>query len=242
MQRFARGYAVSANPNHWTPQQLSALRQLYPDHSADVVARVIGRSLGSVHRKAALLGLSKSAAWLASDASGRIQRGKKDERLKSTQFKPGLTPWNKGVKGSTGTQPACRATQFKPGRKPEESRNYLPIGSFRLKKDGHLERKMTDDRALKPALRWTPVYRLVWEAEHGSIPVGHIVVFKTGMKTTVLEQITPERLECISRAENATRNSVHRHGPEMSRLYQLKGAINRQVNRLTREQQESTPA
>lgn len=231
---------MNHHPKFWSAAQIESLRALYPSHSADVVARVIVRSQRSVYAKSAQLGLVKSAEWLASDRSGRIQRGRKDARLKATQFQPGITPWNKGVPGATGLHPNCRATQFKPGRKPEESRNYAPIGTLRLNRDGHLERKVTDDPALVPVRRWTPIYRLVWEAANGPIPAGSMVVFKPGMKTAQLELITLDRLERITRAENARRNSVHRRGPEMSQLYQLKGAIARQVNRIKKHAQEAT--
>lgn len=49
----------------WTQQQLDALRQLYPDYEAEVVASVLGRPRGSVHQKAAQLGIHKSEAFKA---------------------------------------------------------------------------------------------------------------------------------------------------------------------------------
>ena len=158
------------------------------------------------------------------------------------RFKPGQAPWNKGTPGSTGLHPNCRKTQFKKGRAPQEARNYAPIGSLRLNKDGHLERKMTDDLTLASSRRWSPVYRLVWEAAHGPIPAGHMVVFKPGQKTAVLEQITLDRLEQISRADNVRRNDPKNKHPELARLVQLKGAITRQVNRINKEAEERAQA
>lgn len=224
----------------WTPDAVAALRRLYPDYAADVVARVIGCTTGAAHRKASALGIGKSEAFKASDASGRIARGRTNPGMVATQFKPGHRTWNKGLAGSTGLHPNCRPTQFKP-RTPEESRNYLPIGSLRVNADGYLERKVTDDRSIAPARRWVGVHRLVWEAAHGPVPAGHIVVFKPGMKTTVLDQITTDRLECISRAENARRNHPRTKSPELARLVQLKGAITRQVNRIAREHKDAQP-
>jgi hypothetical protein len=64
------------------------------------------------------------------------------------------------------------------------------------------------------------------------------VLFKPGMKTTVAEEITAERLECISRADNGRRNHPANRDPELFKLIQLKGAISRQVNRISREAQE----
>ncbi len=224
----------------WTPREIALLRELYPDHTAASVALALGREIGPVYRKAHELGLSKSEAFRQSTASGRILRGRTDPRMVATQIKPGSEPWNKGVKGSTGLHENCRRTQFKKGRPAAEARNYVPIGSHRLSKDGYLEKKITDDPSVYPARRWIAVHRLVWERENGPIPKGRIVVYRPGMKTTVLEEITIDRLECISRAENAQRNHPRNRSPELAKLVQLKGAITRQVNRIAREAQEKS--
>jgi hypothetical protein len=213
------------------------MRRFYPDLTGEDMAEVLKRSAKAVYQRAKLLGLSKSEEFYASDRSGRVARGKQHPAMVGSQFKPGLTPWNKGLKGVVGVQEACRRTQFKSGRPASEARNYAPIGTLRVSKDGYLERKVTDDDPV-PARRWVAVHRLVWEAERGPIPEGHIVVFLPGRKTTVLEEVTADRLECITRAENARRNHPRNKSPELARLVQLKGAITRQVNRISREAQE----
>ncbi|MFG0785749.1 HNH endonuclease signature motif containing protein [Delftia tsuruhatensis] len=220
----------------WTAQHIAKLRALYPDTPTNQVAQVLGYSTSTIYRQAAALGIKKSQAFNDSEHSGRIRRGRDDPRMVATQFQPGLTPWNKGVPGSTGHHENTRATQFKT-RRPEESRNYLPIGSLRVTRDGLLERKMTDDRSIVPARRWTAVHRLVWEAANGPVPEGHIIVFRPGQRTTQEAEITADRLECISRAENARRNHPARKSPELAKLVQLKGAITRQVNRIAKESQ-----
>jgi hypothetical protein len=154
----------------------------------------------------------------------------------ASRIRPGSVPWNKGTHFVAGGRSA--ETRFKPGRPAHESRNYVPIGSLRVSNDGYLERKVTDDPGIYPARRWVPVARLVWEAANGPIPAGHIVVYRQGMKTAIEADVTVERLECISRAENARRNHPASRDPELARLVQLKGAITRQVNRITREAQE----
>lgn len=211
---------------------------MYPDNTGDAVAQALGCTTKAVYAKVAELGLRKSEAFKAGEKSGRIMRGRTDPRMIATQIKPGAVPWNKGKPGATGLHPNCRHTQFKAGRAPEENSNYLPIGSLRVSKDGYLERKFTDDRSIVPARRWVAVHRLVWEAAHGPIPTGYIVVFKPGQKTAVEADVTVNRLECISRAENARRNHPRNKSPELAKIVQLKGAITRQVNRIIRESQQ----
>lgn len=204
----------------YTSAELSYLREHYVNTSNEILGKVLNRNPRSVAQKARKMGLAKSAAYMAES---------------SCRFAPGLTPWNKGVPGTTGHQAGCRATQFKLGRPAQESANYRPIGSVRIAKGGYLEQKVTDDRSLYPARRWKSAHSLVWEREVGPIPPGHIVVFKPGMLTTDLEQITPDRLECISRAENMARNTVHRYGKDIAQLIQLRAAITRQLNKKEKE-------
>ncbi|WP_250502792.1 HNH endonuclease signature motif containing protein [Caballeronia sp. AZ7_KS35] len=222
----------------WTGEQIAQLTNGYPDRETSALAREIGRPLESVYRKAAELGLKKSPAYMASDLSGRIARGRTDARMVATQFKKGRQSWNKGVKGICGTHENCRRTQFKKGSMSGAAQhNYVPIGSERLSKDGYLERKVTDDHPV-PARRWVGVHCLVWEAAHGPIPPGHVVCFLPGRRTADAEYITLDALELVSRAELARRNHPVTRDPELAKLVQLKGAITRQINRIAREAKE----
>lgn len=222
----------------WTETEDRCMREFYPHLTAADMASVLKRSERSVYQRAKALALHKSAEFLASDRSGRIERGRKDPRMVGTQFRSGLTPWNKGVKGSTGLHEACRRTQFKKGAMSGAARrNYKPIGSLRISKDGYLERKVTDDHPV-PARRWTAEHRLVWERAHGAIPAGHAVVFRPGRFTTNPDAITEDGLELVTRAELMRRNTIHNYPPELARLVQLKGAITRQVNRIAGKAQE----
>lgn len=229
---------MTAPSRPWTAADLAALARLYPDHSAASVGATIGRAPGSVYNQAKRLGIQKSAAFYASQRSGRIQRGQQNAAMQKTQFKPGTEPWNKGTHFHAGGRSVD--TQFQTGRPASDAKNYKPIGSYRLNKEGHLERKFTDDRSLFPSRRWEPVYRSIWIAAHGPLPPGHIVVFKPGRRTNQLDQITLDCLECISRSENARRNHPAAKSAELGRLVQLKGAITRQINRRIREAKEAT--
>ena len=222
----------------WTERELRLLRELYPDLKAETVAIEIGRTVRAVHQKARSMGIEKSEAFKASFVSGRILAGHTDPRITANRFKPGHKTWNKGVKGSVGLHENCRKTQFQPGQKPS---TWVPVGSYRInsnKRIHRLERKMNDNPGPNH-VRWIPVTRLVWEQHHGPVPPQHIVVFADSKQaTTVLEEITVDKLICISRAENARRNSAAAHSTEYGKLAQLKGAITRQVNRIIKEHEQ----
>lgn len=213
------------------PAVADIMRTHYPHQSSDDVAELLGCSVPRVYQLAAALGLKKTAAYFASDMSGRVRKGTQHPRMRLSRFKLGDQPWNKGVSYQAGGR--AKETQFKAGQRPH---TWKPVGTLRIC-GGQLERK-TSERKGANHMRWEPVARLVWQAAHGPVPDGHIVVFRPGLKTLVLEEITLERIECISRQENARRNVSWNRHPETAHLMHLRGQINRQVKRITREQQE----
>lgn len=217
----------------WSDVELRLLRDHFADSRTDDLARALGRPYGAVAQKAANVGLRKSEAYLASPAAHRLDGVKG----MGTRFEKGLVPWNKGKEWRAGGRSI--ETQFKPGRAAHESRNYVPIGSLRLSKDGYLQRKVTDDPRLVPARRWVGVHRLVWEAAHGPVPPGHVVVFKEGKRSADPSAITLDVLELVTRQQLMRRNSYHtNYPPEVARLIQLRGAINRQINQRAKHEQE----
>ena len=237
---MTRSRGILAPRRFWTDAELDLLRSMYPECTGNDVAAWLDCTPSRVYQMAKKLGIEKSAEFLASDASGRVSRGRQHPRMIASRFQKGITPWNKGRDGhetGTGHHPNSRRTQFKKGRAASESRNYVPIGTHRICADGYLERKVTDDPSIVPARRGGAVPRWVGEAAHGPTPRPPLGLFTPGMKTTVLEEITAERLECVTRAEHARRN-VAGNDPDLRKLWSLKGAITRQVNRITREAQE----
>ncbi len=224
---------MSATTQPWTPADLATLARIYPHMRTKDVAVRMGRPESGINYKAWALKIRKTPEYLASRMAGRLQPGEPAPVGLGSRFPRGNVPWNAGRKGWQAGGLSV-VTQFKPGGQPL---NTQPVGSYRLVKHKacgpRLERKTSESKGSNDK-RWTPVSRLVWEAAHGPVPKGHLVVFKPGMVTTVLEQITLERLECITRAQHASRNHPRNKSPEIGRLVQLKGAITRQVNRITR--------
>lgn len=205
------------------PEEDEIIRALFPHNHARDIAPLIERSQASVENRAFKLGVRKSDGYKVS---------------KGGRFLAGHSPHNKGRPArewNTGRD-GSRRTQFKPGRPPQEARNYRPIGSLRVCKDGYLERKVTDDPGVHASNRWIALHRLVWEAANGPVPPGHIVVFKTGRTTAVESEVSLDRLELISRAENMRRNSYHtRYPKEVAQLIQLRGVLNRKINNRTQQ-------
>lgn len=148
------------------------------------------------------------------------------------QFVKGITPWNKGLKGSreawnkgltnvTGHHPNTRKTQFKKGFTPH---NHRPIGSER-ESDGYLYRKVSDNRN-PPKADWKMVHVLLWEEHHGKVPKKHTVVFKDGNR----KNITIDNLELVSRAELMRRNSIMRFPKELRQVIRLNHKLRRTLN------------
>jgi len=209
----------------WTEERLEMLRDLYADYSTDDLAFLMGLRTSQVWAKANNLGLKKSAKYLSSAAACALLRPGAGGY--AYRFEKGHTSWNKGVKGVAGVQAACRATQFKAGQSPP---NTLPIGSTKFDKSGVLLQKVSNDPG-NNSKRWRAVHELVWVRANGPVPAKHIVVFKPGMRSAVLEEITVDRVECISLAENMKRNTRHNLPPELNEVVQLRSVLTRQINK-----------
>jgi hypothetical protein len=94
----------------WTDAEIERLTREYPDRQTCELAVEFGCSVARVYAKAAELGLHKSDAFMESDRSGRVQRGRQHPRMVATQFKPGQTTWNKG--GSSNGEIERTSTGF----------------------------------------------------------------------------------------------------------------------------------
>lgn len=215
----------------WTADEDAKIRALYPDMPTVKVAAAIGRTLSSTYQRAKTLRIAKSAAYLASPAAGRTN----GRQGMGTRFKKGHAPANKGVRGRRGWAPGrMKEGQFKKGERRGVAAK--PIGTERVSRDGYLERKVNNDLPLQR--RWRAVHLLVWESANGPLPKGHAIAFINGNKA----DIRLENLQLVTRAELMRRNTLHRYPKEIARAIQLVGALNRKINRRTREEQDRRPA
>jgi hypothetical protein len=202
----------------FTTDEFTIIRDLYPNMPTVKLAEMLVRSVLSIYSAANKLGVKKSAAYMSGPHACRLRQGVGV----SSRFKPGFTPWNKGMKG---LDLGGKETQFKPGTKPP---NYKPIGSERLF-DGYLQRKMTDTGY--PPRDWRMVHVMLWEEKHGPFPAGHVVIFKDRNRAN----IHPDNLELVTRQELMLRNTYHRYPKEIALAMQLRSVLTRRINKLEKE-------
>lgn len=208
----------------WSAEMDAEFIAIYPDTKTATVAEKLGISLTAAYGRAYTLGLKKSAAFNASPDACRLRRG--DEVGKQFRFQPGHVSHNKGVKGIS--YPGMVDTQFKAGHRPA---NYKPVGYIRTTIDGYIEIKMAEGYG-----RWRLLHRVIWQRMNGKIDNDLLVSFIDGNSRNV--KIT--NLTLITKKENALRNNGQKYGPEIKALYQLKGAITRQINKRNRQNERHT--
>jgi len=108
----------------------------------------------------------------------------------NSQFKVGLPPHNKGLKGFN----AGNSTRFKAGNIPT---NHRSIGSEKIDVYGYLRVKIAEPKT------WKLKHVLVWEQENGRIPKGYVVIFADGNKNNFIA----DNLLLVSRRELMVMNS-----------------------------------
>ena len=109
-----------------------------------------------------------------------IKNYRKNHKLNSGlsgQFKKGHVAHNKGKKQieymSQESIERTKETRFKKGNKPK---NYRPIGSERITKDGYIEVKVSDPN------KWETKNKIIYKQYFGDIPKGHKVIYADGNK------------------------------------------------------------
>lgn len=176
-ERISTG-ALRGNPKGtlrlFTPEQAEFIRSAYREHPIPALTEAVNQRFGTDFTVQQIRSVTHNQGM----KSGRTGR-----------FYAGQTK----VPGS-GAKMANSGSFKKGSMSGAAQRNYVPIGSTRISKDGYLERKVTDDHPV-PARRWVGEHRLVWEAANGPIPEGHVVVFLDGDK----ENVALKNLRCVPR-------------------------------------------
>lgn len=125
------------------------------------------------------------------------------------RFEKGHVSHNKGRKGWSA--PGTEATRFRQGQLPH---NTKPIGWERTQ-DGYIYVKVR----MRPSRQdcndnFVPKHHLVWEAEHGPVPDGHVVIFLDGDRTN----FALDNLALVSLQENQilNRRGLRSSDPELT--------------------------
>jgi hypothetical protein len=129
-----------------------------------------------------------------------------------------MTPWNLGKRGYMG----ANRTSFKKGNYSARwDREIYRVGALRITRD-RLEIKV------KEGLRaWEGMARFVWMTERGPIPKGKMVRAINGDP----DDTRIENLRLGNRVELMNENTYHRYPKEIANLIQLRGALQRQINK-----------
>ncbi len=222
----------------WTAEEETYLREHYQDASTSAIATHLQRTVEKIYAKAGRMGLAKSAEYLRSNCRLRLGHG----IGKSTQFRTGHAPANKGLRRPGWAPGRMRETQFKRGQRTGmAAKNWRPVGTILPDSDGYLRIKVREAKHGKEPTGfgntkvWPLYQRYVWEQHNGPIPPKHLVVFKDGNR----QNCAIENLECISMAENARRNVMWNNYPrEMAEAIQLNGVLKRKLRRIGGEKQD----
>lgn len=176
------------------------------------IEKLLGRPKGTVRQRLPLLGLS-------------VPPQIKAEFVYGSYYKKGLTPANKGMKMAEYVSQEkiekIKKTQFKKGQAPK---NTLFDNAIVKRKD---KTGITYLYTRVSLSVWVQLQRYIWEQSNGPIPKAHNIIFKDRNSLNC----NLSNLEMVSNAELLSRNSAHRFGPEIFKIIQLRGALNRQINK-----------
>jgi len=205
--------------NHFTNDLMI---MLYPDMPTQDLANELNLPIHKVYRLATKLKLKKSKEYLDNwELSGR---GRMIEQGKAYRFKKGHMSWNKD-KSPKDYMPAesyekLIPTQFKKGTNPPNTKHDGAI-SIRSDKSGAKYKYIRLSKA-----NWMALHVKIYQEEYGPIPKNHIIVFKDRNSLNC----TLNNLECITKAENMQRNTIHRYPTELKNAIKTLSTLKKQFN------------
>jgi len=200
----------------WTPDEIAYLYKHFPDTPTKELAEHLGRGYSGVAVKANQLGLKKTASYISENCQRFGKKGA--DAGKVHRFKKGMTPWNKGKKFYAGGNSV--RTQFQPGSLPHNT-----------KEDGYISQRKYGRGKTEPWVRielkkWKPLRLQIWEDANGPVPDGKIIVYKDGNP----QNCQLDNLECITRAENLRRNTIHRYPQEIKDSIRLINKLQKEIS------------
>ncbi len=208
----------------FTDEEFETIKALYADHTAEDIAKRLGRSKGSIYGIAQKLGLKTDMEFIRECGRESSQHPK----AIANRFSKGHVPVNKGIKMPESWSPGRMSeTQFKKGQKPH---TWKPgIGHERISRDGYIEIKVNDSHHHG---NFRLKHRVVWEKHNGPVPKGHCIAFRD----TNRQNCDIENLELITRAELVRRNHHSNLPPEVKELIYTLAGFRRRLNDYAKKQ------
>ena len=204
----------------YSEEEIRILKELYPNTRNLQISIKLGRSQHSVEGKAWLLGLKKSHEFW-------VKQNQENIGGKIHRFPKGHVPFNKGKTGGPSCSPE---TTFKKGNLPP---NTKYDGCIRIHKEKYRNGKAVNYLWIRISkAKWKMLHVFIWELANGPVPKSHIIVFRD--RNTM--NIALYNLECISKAENATRNRWGIKDPELISVISLISKLNKKIREHKRKQ------
>ena len=181
MQGRPKG-SKNKTPIHiWTDDEKKYLSEIAYGRSREEITELMSEKFGFPFTKGQIAG-ALSRNNISTGLTGRFEKGN--------------VPYNKGTKGLT----TANSGSFKKGQK---ARNWRPVGSERVNRDGYVEVKVKDDGPFKKM--WELKHRVIYEKHHGPIPKGSTVIFGDGDKSN----LSIDNLILVTRSQLARLNQNH---------------------------------
>ena len=176
------------------------------------MSRMLKRSKSSARQRMKVLGIIVPAELI-------------EQFKKQSHFKVGTPAVNKGLKQSQYMSAAAiekvKKSWFKPGSNPANTKHDGAI-CIRGDKIGNRYQFIRLSEA-----NWIPLHRHNWIQLNGAIPKGLKLIFKDGDTLNC----SMDNLELVTAGELMLRNSYHNYPKPLAMMVQLRGALNRQINK-----------
>lgn len=201
-------------------QEIKDIVKSYPNVKSSELAEKYDVPLSTIYKTAQRYNVKKSAAFLNSCKSGRIQPGQ--HLSPETELKKGNKCATKGkriesiIKNKEKLKHWREKCLWKKGHKPY---NTAKNGEIRWRKNpGYFFIRIEENN-------WEFYHRYLWRNHKGDIPEGFNIIFKDGNSRNCKIQ----NLECISNAELAERNRDSKYPEDVRKAIRLKNKLTKQI-------------
>ena len=189
----------------FTPEDDEFIRQNIETKAYKTIAKLLNRSSNKVLQRCYELGFSD------------LMKAKS----KSTCFKPGHEPLNKGTRMSEELKEKMKHTFFKKGHIPH---NTKEDGSISIRADNRNVPYLFFRVSMG---KWIPLHTKIWEDANGPVPKDHVITYIN--KNTMDCRL--ENLMCITKEENMLRNSIHQYPEELKTQIRKVAKLKRIINK-----------